>query len=147
MIVPIPNPHAMVEADFTLFEVDSTRSSALRKAVNDLSQEYAYVPPAGNGFYGAQAAPAGAFGAAAAMLPVHTVGSYRITVAPNFADLAARAPWDRYRIEQSHLTRVLTDMQARFPANYAFVIAEGNAGAAIDQGKDRTLALILPTNR
>ena len=44
MIVPIPNPHAMVEADFTLFEVDSTRSSALRKAVNDLSQEYAYVP-------------------------------------------------------------------------------------------------------
>ena len=29
MIVPIPNPHAMGEADFTLFEVDRARSTGM----------------------------------------------------------------------------------------------------------------------
>ena len=118
----------------------SSHSEELRDAVNDLNREYAYAPPAAEpDTYGTYAAASSSFGSAAAMLPVHQVGAYSITVAPNLADLAARAPWNKFRIEQSHLTRVLTDMQARFPANYAFVIAEGTAGAVIDQGKDRTL--------
>ena len=133
MIVPIPNPHAMSEDDFTLFEVDKERSVALRRAVNNLNENYAYVPPMiqQRGFYAAAAAGFGS----SAMLAVHRVGSYNITVAPNFADLAGRAPWDKFGIAQGHLTRVLTDMQARFPTNYAFVVAEGVAGATIDQGK------------
>lgn len=131
MVVPLPNPHHIGEQDFSLFPVNDTDASVLRRSVSSLTRKYEKDK------YSPQMGPSNTFGAnvtSQSMLRVVQVGGYKVCVAPSLSDLEKRAPWDRFSSSKAEITRTLGDIRSRYAAqDMAFVIAEGYTDASTGQ--------------
>lgn len=138
MIVPLPNPHALREQDFTLFPVSKSTAANLRAHATALAKPYLpAIQTPSSSLFGSVPAAASTFGFGAVHPPpllVQHVGDYNISIAPSLSDLQTRAPWKRFSIPSATVSRLVAEVTARYPRRYAFIVAEGASGGVQQAG-------------
>ncbi len=122
MIVPFPNPTGATR--FGL--IDGTSTSTFRsKAKTALVSKHTLMGRS-LGTYGTNQK-------AASYEPVHDIGNYRCTIAPNIAALQSSIDWSKFNVPHDLEARLsVLHNSAIVPANSGFVIAEATASVKND---------------
>lgn len=117
MIVPIPNQNH--DTNFGLVDVSTQEMKDFRKnlfdACDQLNQDFSYGMLSSN--Y-----------AKSAVLKVHEVGNYSISVAPDMNALNNMIDWNRFQLPNDFDRRIATlSDKSLYPLeNYAYVVAQAN---------------------
>lgn len=119
MIVPFPNRHKMVEADFKLVEYPSRKAEEHIFEMADATfykrESRSMTNKSMSLSYETNAMPDS--------LAVSVAGGYIVTVAPNHADLTTRVQWKNYSLPPN-FDDLMKDLKTRFGEDYGFIVAE-----------------------